>query len=77
MALRWISKTAARIAAKAAARARVNTESAAVNESLPQMRFGVCAKCPELTQMKTCRKCGCFMPAKVGVVKATCPLGKW
>lgn len=60
-----------------AAKARVLDESAHVNEHLPKMRFGVCAKCPELTQMKTCAKCHCFMPAKVGVITAKCPLGKW
>ena len=40
-------------------------------------RMKVCMECPELTPVKTCKKCGCFMIAKTKLEKATCPLGKW
>jgi hypothetical protein len=41
-------------------------------------RLDICKECPELTKLTSqCKKCGCFMTAKVKLEEATCPLGKW
>lgn len=41
-------------------------------------RFSICLDCPELIKLtKQCKQCGCVMPAKVKLLAATCPLGKW
>lgn len=45
-------------------------------------RTQVCKRCTELlhvpmTSIGTCKKCGCFMDAKVKLGRATCPLDKW
>jgi hypothetical protein len=43
-----------------------------------QSRLNICKSCPELTKLTIqCKKCGCFMAAKVKLDEATCPLGKW
>lgn len=39
-------------------------------------RLRICHKCPSL-RFKICQECGCFMTAKVRLVKAECPIGKW
>jgi hypothetical protein len=46
------------------------------NKEKRNLRLNVCRKCPEL-HFKVCSQCGCFMPAKVMLENATCPLGKW
>jgi hypothetical protein len=41
-------------------------------------RYTICKSCDEFNAtLKTCKKCGCFMPAKVTVTKAKCPVGIW
>ena len=41
-------------------------------------RINLCAKCENLVQtLNICKKCGCFMPAKVRLSGARCPIGKW
>jgi hypothetical protein len=53
-----------------------NTEWA--SEELASERYGICQSCPEITKLTNqCKKCGCFMAAKVRLEKATCPLAKW
>jgi hypothetical protein len=38
----------------------------------------LCNDCPEFIRMTTqCKQCGCIMKAKVKLLHATCPLGKW
>jgi len=49
----------------------------AQSTGLERIRMNVCQKCPAFTKMKTCKECGCFMPAKVRLENAKCPLGKW
>lgn len=46
-------------------------------EDLQQARLAICESCPELTTLKRCRQCGCFMGLKVKLKGAHCPLGKW
>lgn len=41
-------------------------------------RSGICGDCPELIKkIQICKQCGCFMPAKVWLMDAHCPLNKW
>lgn len=40
-------------------------------------RMDICHGCPFFTALKTCEKCGCFMPAKTKIAKSECPEGKW
>jgi len=41
-------------------------------------RYAICKSCDEFNNaVKLCKKCGCFMPAKVTVTYAACPIGKW
>lgn len=41
-------------------------------------RLSMCEKCPELLSFtKQCKQCGCFMPLKVKLKAAKCPLNKW
>jgi hypothetical protein len=43
-----------------------------------EKRFALCLQCPELIKATSqCKKCGCFMKAKVSLPHAECPLGKW
>jgi hypothetical protein len=40
-------------------------------------RLAICDACPDLSFLRACKHCGCFMDAKVKYTKATCPIGKW
>lgn len=41
-------------------------------------RMSICEKCEFFNAyLKTCRKCGCYMPAKTILKNSTCPLSKW
>jgi len=41
-------------------------------------RAKICMGCEYLRPtIRTCKKCGCFMPAKVRLDFASCPIGKW
>lgn len=40
-------------------------------------RIFICKSCPELNSLNFCKKCGCFMPAKVRFKTSSCPLNKW
>jgi hypothetical protein len=41
-------------------------------------RYAVCKNCIFFWSiMKSCKKCGCFMPAKTKIKASECPLGKW
>ena len=47
-------------------------------EEVAEKRLSICKSCPELIQItSTCKKCGCFMAAKVKLDEAACPLEKW
>ena len=50
-----------------------------MSDKNPQVakRIAICKSCPELTVIKTCKKCACFMPAKVRIISASCPMLKW
>ena len=41
-------------------------------------RISLCRSCEHLVpKINVCKKCGCFMPAKVRLKWASCPIGKW
>lgn len=52
-------------------------------EQLSTARYAICAgtdtspKCEFFLPNKKCQRCGCYMPAKTKLTKATCPVKKW
>lgn len=49
-----------------------------VGTEIADERLKICQSCPELIQVTSqCKKCGCFMHAKVKLPIAACPIGKW
>jgi hypothetical protein len=46
-------------------------------ETIALNRFKICAKCPMKSPRNFCRKCGCFLPAKVRSLNDSCPIGNW
>lgn len=40
-------------------------------------RLALCEACPAFQSDQSCSECGCYMPVKVGLVSASCPLDKW
>ena len=40
-------------------------------------RIKICESCENLTKLKTCQECGCFMPIKIWLKMSKCPLDKW
>ena len=44
---------------------------------LQKARMEICLACPELTQLRRCQQCGCFMDVKTRLTGAHCPLNKW
>jgi hypothetical protein len=49
-----------------------------VSKEISDKRFSICQACPELIKATNqCKKCGCFMKAKVKIKISTCPLNKW
>lgn len=48
-----------------------------IRESVSQ-RLALCEACENFNaERRTCKKCGCYMPAKVYLITASCPIGKW
>jgi len=39
-------------------------------------RLAICKKCP-FYKLRTCTKCGCFMPFKTKILGVNCPENKW
>jgi hypothetical protein len=48
-----------------------------VDREVAQARYDVCKKCEFLLPTTQCRKCLCFMKAKVKFAEAACPVNKW
>lgn len=42
-----------------------------------QERLQFCYQCPSYNKAHFCEECGCFIPAKVMIPTAKCPLDKW
>jgi hypothetical protein len=49
------------------------------NENIPlaKQRYDICKGCENLTSLKFCSQCGCFMPLKVRIESVSCPIKKW
>lgn len=48
------------------------------SEDESQSRLDMCNDCDSLIKLtKQCKECGCFMPLKVKLKNARCPLSKW
>lgn len=55
-----------------------------VMEKIAKNRIDICVKCKDpktgksgITKLKTCRFCGCYIPAKTRSLTSKCPLKKW
>lgn len=49
-----------------------------VNEQTKLTRLSICSTCEEYSaRIKTCKQCGCYMPAKAMFATSTCPVDKW
>ena len=48
-----------------------------VDKKIENKRWDHCKGCTFLTKNNRCRKCGCFMKAKVKFKQASCPIGIW
>ncbi len=46
-------------------------------ENLAINRFNICVNCEFMTKRKYCKKCGCYIPAKVRSLNSKCGLKKW
>ncbi len=56
----------------------LNTTTERATDDLAKNRLTICEECDRLTKVtKQCKECGCIMPLKVKLKKATCPLSKW
>ena len=48
-----------------------------VSKKVEEKRWSHCSGCTFLTKRNRCKKCGCFMKAKVKYKGASCPIGIW
>ena len=43
-----------------------------------ETRMNICNSCEFLFKpLNTCKKCGCFIPAKTALADSHCPINKW
>jgi hypothetical protein len=49
-----------------------------VSEIIKLQRLTICNNCDDFNKkIKTCKQCGCYMPAKTMFAASECPLSKW
>jgi hypothetical protein len=48
-----------------------------VPDNIKEERLQICNTCEFFTTLSRCKKCGCFMPAKILIKRAKCPINKW
>lgn len=41
------------------------------------LRVNICETCENLSSLKVCKVCNCFMPVKTWLKTKKCPIGKW
>tara|TARA_R100000808_G_C2150437_1_gene159170 strand:- start:2476 stop:2682 length:207 start_codon:yes stop_codon:yes gene_type:complete len=51
--------------------------SGRVSKEIEKKRWDSCKNCTFLIKYDRCKKCGCFMKAKVKFKGAKCPIGIW
>lgn len=54
-----------------------NKELGRVEPIIAKERYEICQSCPSLNALSQCAECHCFMPSKVKLPNASCPLNKW
>lgn len=56
----------------------LDKEEPRVSPQVAEERLNICEQCQHYIKLThQCRKCFCFMPAKVMLMKASCPVYKW
>jgi len=56
----------------------LNPRTKPATEEVVSQRWDICKGCPFLIKSTSqCKKCGCFMVAKVRMGAAKCPIGNW
>jgi hypothetical protein len=56
----------------------LNPNKPKTTEEIQKWRLDLCLSCEFLLKAtKQCKKCACFMPMKVQLGSAKCPVGKW
>jgi hypothetical protein len=49
-----------------------------VSEEVKLFRLSICKDCTDFNKRsKTCKQCGCYMPAKAMFASSSCPNKKW
>lgn len=49
-----------------------------VSDEQAKARMDICRECPYMQDiMRVCKRCGCFLPAKVKFAMSSCPVSKW
>ena len=49
-----------------------------VNEEVKLFRLSICEDCTDFNKsFKTCKQCGCYMPAKAMFAVSSCPVKRW
>jgi hypothetical protein len=49
-----------------------------VGEEIKLERLSICNSCEDFNKtIKTCKQCGCYMPAKSMLAASSCPSNKW
>jgi len=46
-------------------------------KEIAKKRANICVSCDKLRKNKTCKLCGCYVPAKTRSIKSICPIKKW
>lgn len=52
-------------------------EQERIEKTLRQKRIEICNSCENLSMLKMCKVCHCFMPIKTMFKIFNCPLEKW
>lgn len=46
-------------------------------EKLYKLRINICNLCKFKSENNTCKKCGCYLPAKTKSLNSNCPINLW
>lgn len=44
---------------------------------LADARMSICNKCPNKSELDTCKLCGCYLPFKTKAINTSCDENKW
>jgi primosomal protein N' len=65
------------ITAKIKERLKRGREFIFVQPEQANQRIAICNTCDQLSGIRNCKQCGCFIDAKAKLQNASCPIGKW